>query len=766
MIWSFLFLSLFNIMIADLIIFVRPPLFILYLMTKRFYTTLLLCIAFTTWANAQTIVGSWSGPIKLPQGNLTFVLNVSGTSGNYKATADSPDQNSYGMPVDTLIFDGEILRFAIEKLKVKYEGSVVQPDSISGDFVQSGATFPLGFKKVGGKVEVSIESKEVEVQKDTVVPKEERETIKRSVSDNDIFNKIKSIEPLLEEVLQNYHAAGYAVAVVNKDGIVYSKGFGWRDVENKKPVSPNTLFPIGSSTKAFTAALVGKLADEGRVSLDSPVVNYLPKLRFYTDELTNKVTLRDMMSHRTGLPRYDYSWYLFNSNSRDTLLNRIKFMKPNADIREKWQYNNFMYLAQGMLVEHFSGQSWEKNIEEVFLKPLGMKRSNMSISALQQDEDASLGYTVTQDSILKKLDYYNINAMGPAGSINSSVTELANWVKLWLNGGKWEGKEILSKSYVVDAASSQMVMGSGLPATEAPYISFSNYGLGWTLASYRGYYRVEHGGNIDGFSASVSLFPYDGIGIVVLSNQNASEVPAVVRNTIADKVLDLPYYAWIKPVGNGNEATTKNKEMQESKIQDIGRVAGTKPSHKLTDYEGIATHPAFGGINFFVRNDSLFAKFPEHTLWLKHYHYDVFDGKEIDKLTSIIDSVGGGVKFNFQTDVDGVISGVSLAIEPAIKDPQLFQFSRSLTLSDAELQKYVGVYDLIGQEIRVYIKNKDLYVSVPGQPDYKTTPSGKHKFKPDALSGFTFVFEADANGEIIAFYSIQPNGTFKAEKKL
>jgi CubicO group peptidase (beta-lactamase class C family) len=735
-------------------------------MIKRFYTTILLCLAFTTWADAQTIVGSWSGPIKLPQGDLTFVLNVSGTSGSYKATADSPDQNSYGMPVDTLMFDGEVLRFAIEKLKVKYEGTIVRADSVSGDFVQNGATFPLGFKKVGGNAEEVIESEESEAVKEVVVPQEERKVIEKPVSDNDISTKIKSIEPLLEEVLQNYHAAGYAVAVVNKDGIVYSKGFGWRDVENKKPVSANTLFPIGSSTKAFTAALVGKLADEGKVSLDSPVVNYLPKLRFYTNELTNKVTLRDMMSHRTGLPRYDYSWYLFNSNSRDTLLNRVKYMKPSADIREKWQYNNFMYLAQGVLVEHFSGQSWEKNIEEVFFKPLGMTRSNMSISALQQDADVSLGYTVIQDSVLKKLDYYNINAMGPAGSINSSVTELANWVKLWLNGGQWEGKEILSKGYVVDAASSQMVMSSGLPATDYPYISFSNYGLGWTLVSYRGYYRVEHGGNIDGFSASVSFFPYDGIGIVVLSNQNASEVPAVVRNTIADKVLELPYYAWIKPVVNGDEATTKNKETQESKIQDIGKLEGTKPSHKLTDFEGVATHPAFGGIHFSVRNDSLFAKFPEHSLWLKHYHYDVFDGKEVDKLTGIIDSVSEGVKFNFQTSVDGVVSGVNIALEPVIAEPQLFRYSRNYDIPEAELQKYAGDYDLSGQTINVYIKNKSLYVSVPGQPDYKTTPSGEHKFKPDALSGFMFAFEADANGEIIAFYSIQPNGTFKAEKKL
>lgn len=746
-------------------------------MIKQLIILLFFCFTFTMGANAQSIVGTWSGPIKLPQGDLPFVLKVTGQPGNYKATADSPKQDAYGIPVDTLILDENILRFAIEKLKVRYQGIFVHADSISGDFVQAGATYPLGFKRSGAtktseetslKVDSTVKKDSAVKEENTPLNEEEindeveeeaKVAAKTPLSDAEIAARIKTLEPEFEKVLQNYHAAGYAVAVVNKEGIIYSKGFGWRDAEHKKPITPNTLFPIGSSTKAFTAALVGKLEDEGKVSLDSPVVNYLPQLRFYADELTNKVTLRDMMSHRTGLARYDLAWYAFPTSSRDSLLNRIRFMKPNVGLREKWQYNNFMYLAQGMLAEHLSGQTWEKNIEKVFFKPLGMTRSNTSISALQQDVDAAIGYTVTQDSILKKVPYYNINAMGPAGSINSSVNELGDWVQLWLNGGERDGKEILSKNYVSDAASSQMVMSDGKPKGEHPDISFSNYGLGWMLSSYRGHYLVEHGGNIDGFSASVSFFPYDKLGIIVLSNQNGSSVPNVVRNLIADKVLDLPYFEWSKP---GKDSS---QEFEEVEVGDMGRVAGTQPSHKLKDYEGAATHPAFGTINFYTKNDSLFAKLPESSFWLKHYHYDVFEGKGIDKETGVADSTAGGIKFNFQANNDGAISGVGIRLEPSIKEPQVFQFLRGITLSDAELQKYEGAYDLSGLEIRVYIKNKHLYVAVPGQPDYKSTPRGAHKFSPDVLLGYTFAFEADEDGKIIAFYSIQPNGTFKAKKK-
>ena len=166
-----------------------------------------------------------------------------------------------------------------------------------------------------------------------------------------------------------------------------------------------------------------------------------------------------------------------------------------------------------------------------------MNSSNFSVHDLAKMSDASLGYVAFKDSIIKKTDYYDINAMGPAGSINSNVNEMANWVITWINGGKFNGKEILPSNYVNQAMSSQMVVGAALPDKEVPDAFLSNYGFGWFLSSYRGHYRVEHGGNIDGFSASTSFFPSDSIGIIVLTNQNGSAVPGIVRNTIADRYL-------------------------------------------------------------------------------------------------------------------------------------------------------------------------------------------------------------------------------------
>jgi len=244
------------------------------------------------------------------------------------------------------------------------------------------------------------------------------------------------LDAQLSQFLTDWHIVGFAVVVVEKDKIVYSKGFGYRDVDKKLPVDGNTLFAIASCSKAFTATLIGQLVNEGKLDLDKPVTSYYPNLKFYTDNMNNIITARDMLSHKTGLPRHDYSWYFFPSDSRDSLVKRIQFMEPTATVREKWQYNNFMFLALGEIDEQLSGKTWETNIKEKIFAPLGMTRSNLTIKDLAADPNASLGYGLKKDSILKKMDYYNISGSGPAGAINSSVNEMANWVTAWINDGK------------------------------------------------------------------------------------------------------------------------------------------------------------------------------------------------------------------------------------------------------------------------------------------------------------------------------------------
>jgi len=577
-----------------------------------------------------------------------------------------------------------------------------------------------------------------------------------------VDKRLAGLDTALSRLLKDWHAAGFAVAVVEKDKVIYSKGFGYSNYETKKPVTPHTLFAIGSCTKAFTASLLGILENEGKLSLSKPVTDYLPSLRFFNNEMNNGITALDMMSHRTGLPRHDYSWYLFTTKSRDSLVQRIRYLEPSASLREKWQYNNFMYLLQGVLAEKLSGRSWEANIREKFFVPLGMTRSNLSVDDMAKDSDAAAGYGLRNDSIIKRSDYYNLDAMGPAGSINSSVTEMANWVITWINDGKFYGKEIIPAGYVKNAMSAHMPVSGGYPDKSHPDIHVSNYGLGWSLGSYRGHYRVDHGGNIDGFSANTCFFPSDSIGIIVLANQGGSAIPTLARNIIADKLLGLKYVNWSGDRKKEAEGFRKKAKEEEQAVQ-TGKVSGTKPSHNLKDYTGNFNCPGYGDVEVYYRNDSLFAKIGKDSSWFRHYHYDIFELKGFDKEDGP-DTTQGGTRINFRTGDDGKISGFTAALEPNVK-PLTFSFApAAVPLTKEELGKYTGEYLVGGMTAKVYLKGETLYVFVPGQPEYETVYQGDHTFRLKALEGFSVKFEVVDN-KCVSLDFIQPNGVFKAKRK-
>lgn len=573
------------------------------------------------------------------------------------------------------------------------------------------------------------------------------------------------LDTAFQRVLKDRNAAGFAVAVVSKNKILYAKGFGYRDYENKIPVTPTTLFAIGSCTKAFTSSLMGLLNKEGKLDYDKPAREYIPELHFFNDNLNNSVTVRDMMTHRTGLPRHDFSWYLFNTPSKDSLMRRIQYQEPTAGLREIWQYNNFMFLTQGVIAEKLTGKSWEANVREKIFNPLGMKSSSLSIDGLKKGVEVAKGYTIYKDSIIKKTDYYDIAGMAPAGSINSNVSEMANWVMTWINGGKFNGNEILPSSYVREAMSSQMVMSPAFPDKEVPDAYLGNYGFGWMISSYRGHYRVEHGGNIDGFSASTSFFPSDSIGIIVLSNQNASAIPGIVRNMIADRVLGIAPVDWNGRANAGQEkAKQATKDAEKSMVSN--QKTGTSPSHPKKDYTGLYSHPGYGTFEVALRNDSLIMITQTGDAWLRHYHYDVFEPLDIDKEYGIDTSVKGGLKIQYQMNPAGEISSITLPLQPGLKDLEFERKAKAKEMTNAELKKYIGEYELgPGVVAKFYIKGDNtLYAFIEGQPEYELTATGKNKFDLKVLKGYSALFEENEKGDITAVSFVQPNGTFKAKK--
>ena len=577
--------------------------------------------------------------------------------------------------------------------------------------------------------------------------------------------RLRGLEKELEAILEATKAPGFAVAIVEGEKIIYAKGFGFRDYENKIPADANTLYAIGSSSKAFTSSILGQLRQEDKIAFDESPIKYIPDLKFYNDEMDNNIIIKDLMSHRTGLPRHDYSWYLFPTDNKDSLLGRVEHQEPFIGVRKQWYYNNFMFLAQGVIAERITGKSWEENIKERFFEPLEMTRSNVSIDELEKSSNIAIGYELKKDNIISPMDYYHISGMSPAGSINSSVNDMSNWLITWINKGKFNDQQIVPEAYVNEAISSQMVASGGLPDKEFPDMHLSNYGYAWFLSSYRGHYRVEHGGNIDGFSANVAFFPSDSIGIVVLTNQNGSAVPSLVRNTVADRMLETRKTDWANRFIE--QKLKAKKEEKESKVETISsKIENTKPSHILQDYTGKYSNPGYGEFKIMNQNDSLFANFKIKKMYLRHVHYDIFEPFEVTK-TGIDTTDSGALRFNFSTNDGGDISFVKMKVEGALDHPIEFKHEQNIIDVDtATLEKYVGDYELSGTALRVYIKNENkLYLFVPGQPEYELLATGKHKFSFKALEGFKVEFVESDDKSINEMIVIQPNGTFKATRK-
>jgi len=577
--------------------------------------------------------------------------------------------------------------------------------------------------------------------------------------------RLKGIEKQFNSVLESTKAAGFAVAIVEGDKIIYAKGFGYSDYENKVPVNTNTLFAIGSSTKAFTSALLGLLREDKKLSFNDNPRKHIPELEFYNDDMNNNIIIKDLMRHSTGLPRHDGSWYYFPTQNKDSLLARLKYQEPFTGIRQQWYYNNFGFLTQGVITEKITGKSWEDNIEEHFFKPLGMDRSNTMIDGMKNDTNAAYGYTLDANRNIEKMDYYDIAGMSPAGSINSSVNDMSNWLITWINDGKYKERQIIPENYIQEAMSSQMVVAAGTPSKDLPNVQFANYGYGWLLHSYKGHYVVEHGGNIDGFSANVALFPSDKLGVVVLANQNGSALPNLIRNIIADHMLKVDKTEWAKKYKEDTEKALKVAD-EAKEGTEVSNVKNTRPSHTKLDYTGAYEHKGYGKFDIITENDSLFSVRNGERLYLNHFHYDTFELLEIKNGKIDTTTIGQSIKITFSTNAAGDIDYGRIGIEPTL-DPIAFKRTPNTIDVDAKtLETYVGKYDLAGTEIKAYIKDDNmLYVFLKGQPEYALIPTAIHKFNFKALEGFKVEFIEGKNGGIDEVKFIQPNGVFVAKRK-
>ena len=462
-------------------------------------------------AAAPSIEGHWVGSISLPGTKLAIDIDFKAQDGGWAGDISIPLQGAKDLPLDKIAVDGTAVSFAIPGIPGDpvFRG-VLSADGlkITGDFTQGGGTIPFELARA---------------EKPAAAAQ----------------GALAGFDEFVSAALQAWNVPGLAIAVVKDGEVAYMKGFGQRDVEQKLPVTPKTLFAIGSCSKAFTTYVMGTLVDEGKLEWEKPVRDYIPWFKLQDASTTERITPRDLVTHRSGLPRHDAVWYNNLGASREELVRRLAYLEPSADLRAKWQYNNLMFLTAGYLVETVTGKTWEDSVRERIFTPLGMSRSNFSVFDSQKSDDFALPYREKDDK-LEKIDFRPITNMGPAGSINSSVEDMAQWLKVQSGGGKLDGKTVIGAATLADIQSGHMAMGQ---PPERPEVSAGDYGLGWMIDVYRGHKRVHHGGGIDGFISQVHVYPHDGLGIVVLTNSETG-LSSIVAQSAADRLLKLEPIDW------------------------------------------------------------------------------------------------------------------------------------------------------------------------------------------------------------------------------
>jgi CubicO group peptidase (beta-lactamase class C family) len=571
--------------------------------------------------------------------------------------------------------------------------------------------------------------------------------------------RLAGIDTAIQRILTEFNAVGVSVAVVERNNVLLAQGYGYKDLENKRSVTPQTLFQIGSSSKAFTTTLMGMLMDEKLLDFNKPVSEYMPELKFKDDYLTQHVTTLDMMTHRTGLPRHDLAWYLRGATtSRAEMLKSIRYFEASAGLRETWQYNNFMFMAQGALAEKLTGKTWEKLLQERIFTPLSMN-AKYSTAAMLKSDDYSQPYSYdAEKKKTKKLDHYHFSGMEPAGSIAASAKDMSEWLKLWINVGKYKDKELFSSSFYNQAIKPQMAMAT-TPDKRELNVFTHGYGLGWMIGTYKGHHRVEHGGNIDGFATTTCFYPNDSIGIFVSANQSGSVVQGLIRNWISDRLLNLEKTDWVSLSKPKKE--DKKDPKKDEKQADLAQKKGTKPTHNMEDYVGKYQNNGYGTFVVFKNDTALFTLLGKDTARLEHFHYDVF--KLVS--TALDDEGEGGLKIRFSTNYEGDIASMGAKLEPTLKNDIVFEKEAAeIKLTAADLKKYEGEYTIGGAVVKIMVKEEILRMNVPGQPEYELTPSKADEFKLKGLDGYAVRFDMK-DGKSTAVYSIQPNGTFKMSKK-
>jgi len=439
--------------------------------------------------------------------------------------------------------------------------------------------------------------------------------------------RFSRLDSYISGAIEDWGIPGLAIAIVEDDQVVHTKGFGYRTIHTQDRVDGHTLFAIASNTKAFTATALGVLVQEGKISWDDPVWNVLPDFQLSDPVVTRKMCIRDLLCHRSGLGLWagDLTWW--NSiYDRKEVIRRIRFQKLVSDFRTSYHYTNLMFLVAGEIIPQITGISWDQFIKQRFFDELDMNRSTTSVKDLVDLENVATPHAML-DGDLAAIDYLDVDNCAPAAAINSSVNDLSHWVRLQLNNGVYGGKRLVDSKIILETRKPHTLMNIGEKSRSLnPSIHFSTYGLGFRTHDYQGRLVVNHTGGLDGMVSYVGFMPEENIGVIVLTNMDEHRLHRALPLYVFDVLLGLDGKDWSTIYLDDFKKTQKHREEEEKK-RLANKAENTKPTLPVERYAGTYTSDVYGTADIFQEEGQLrigLSAHPKFEATMTHWHYDTF----------------------------------------------------------------------------------------------------------------------------------------------
>ena len=468
----------------------------------------------------------------------------------------------------------------------------------------------------------------------------------------------------VNQAMQTWNVPGLALAVIKGDQTLIAKGYGVREMDKPEAADKHTLFAIGSNTKAFTATAVGLLVQDGKLAWDDPVTRFLPDFQLFDPHTTQLITARDLLCHRGGLGTWAGDVLLLSGYPTEEIVKRLRHIPPEYNFRAGYGYSNLMFITAGMLIETVSGMSWDDFIRTRLFEPLGMTDSVTNPRYLKDRDNVAAPHEDVQgklQTVVQRMDAH----VGAAGSIHASAADLARWLRLQLDRGMLDGKQIVDAAVIEETRTPHTPMRlTPLERTLFPSRHFSAYGLGWFLSDTYGRFNVRHSGGVDGMLSFTAMIPEEKIGIAVLTNKLPGNAYAAVSNFLIESLLGMTPSDWVQTYLD-IEKEGKEKEEQAKKQRDDSRAKDTSPSLGLEKYAGEYESAILGGATVGVERSGLHIQLQAHETIsgrLEHWHYDTF-------LCKWDDPVLGESLIRFITDGQGQVAEFRVKIREDWIDP-------------------------------------------------------------------------------------------------